>query len=74
MSIEITDEMPGAFNGADFAGCGNADWEDSHLRVGIAAVLALPEVRQAIHDDVRRETEAKLRDLGVTGYSVEYDR
>lgn len=74
MAIEITEDMLRAFNGADFSGLGNADWEDSHLRVGIAAVLALPEVRQAIHDEVRRENEAKLRDLGVTGYSVEYDR
>lgn len=74
MSIEITDDMVAAFNDADFSGLGNADWEDSHIRVGLAAVLALPEVRQAIHDEVRRENEQKLREMGVTGYSVEYDQ
>lgn len=36
MSIEITDEMLTAFNDADFSGLGNAEWEDSHLRVGLA--------------------------------------
>jgi GH18 family chitinase len=44
------------------------------VRYMLTTVLAMPEVRQAIHDDVRRETEQKLRDMGVTGYSVEYDR
>lgn len=29
-----------AFNAADFTGCGNASWEDSHLHVGLRAALA----------------------------------
>lgn len=41
--IEPTDEMLAAFSNADFTGCGNADWEDSHLRIGLAAVLPLAE-------------------------------
>lgn len=72
MSIEITDEMVAAFDEG-------VDRETGYLnrpkavviRAGVAAVLSMPEVRQAIHDDVRRETEARLRELGVTGYSVE---
>lgn len=34
------DEMVRAFNEADFSGCGTADWEDSHIRIGLAAALA----------------------------------
>lgn len=41
MIIEPTDEMIAAFNAADFSGCGNADWDDSHVRAGLAAVLAI---------------------------------
>lgn len=41
--IELTPEMVRAFSDADFSGCGNADWEDSHVRVGLAAVLAIVE-------------------------------
>lgn len=64
MSIEITDTMVQAFRAA------TDGYIKPSVQPGLAAVLALPEVRQAIHDDVRRETEQKLRDLGVTGYSV----
>ena len=59
MSTEITDVMIAAFNNADFTGLGNADWEDSHIRVGLTAVLDMPEVRDAVYADVRREVEAK---------------
>lgn len=49
---EPTDEMIRAFSDADFSGCGNADWEDSHVRIGLAAVLAIVErdydVRKAL--------------------------
>jgi hypothetical protein len=41
--IEPSDDMVRAFSDADFSGCGNADWEDSHVRVGLAAVLAIVE-------------------------------
>lgn len=74
MSIEITDEMVRIFSLEE------ARQEDLGASTGevarraIASVLDLPEVRQAIHDDVRREKEAKLRELGVTGYSLEWDR
>lgn len=37
---KIPDDMIRAFNEADFSGCGNADWEDSHIRAGLAAALA----------------------------------
>lgn len=70
MSIENTDEMVQVAQAATECRAESDDCIANALR----AVLALPEVRQAIHDEVRRETEAKLRELGVTGYSVEYDR
>lgn len=41
--IEPTDEMVTAFSNADFSGCGNAVWEDEHIRIGLAAVLAIVE-------------------------------
>lgn len=41
--IEPTDEMVQAFNGADFSGLGPADWEDAHVRAGLAAVLPIVE-------------------------------
>lgn len=44
------------------------------VRAALAAVLAMAEVRQAIHDEVRGETDAKLREMGVTGYSLEFDQ
>lgn len=76
MSIEITDEVVHAYAEAwkDRLFKQPQDVERPAVRAGLAAVLNLPEVRQAIHDDVRRETEQKLRDLGVTGYSLEWDR
>ncbi len=44
---------------------------DEGIAEGLAEVLALPEVREAIYADVRREMEAKLKAIGVVGYSVE---
>lgn len=41
--IEPTEEMIQAFNDAEYTGLGNADWDDEHLRIGLAAVLALVE-------------------------------
>lgn len=51
--IEVTAERVAAFNGADFSGCGNADWEDSHVRAGLTPVLA----------DVEREHVRPLLEL-----------
>lgn len=75
MTIEITDEMVRIYAEAwkDRLFKQPQDEERPAVRAGLAAVLAMPDVRQSIHDDVRRETEAKLRDLGVTGSSMEYD-
>lgn len=71
MSIEITEAIISAFGAGVDRETGYLNRPKAEVvRAGLAAVLALPEVRQAIHDDVRRETERKLRDLGVTGYSV----
>jgi hypothetical protein len=71
VSIEITDEMVDRFRlNHDPAN----DLEQPDVRAGIAAVLAMPEVREAIHDDVRRETHEKLKAAGVTGYTLEWDR
>jgi hypothetical protein len=39
--IEPTDEMVRAFSDADFSGCGNADWDDSHVRIGLAAAIPI---------------------------------
>lgn len=39
--IEVTEEMIATFSNADFTGCGNADWEDSHIRIGLTAVFKL---------------------------------
>ncbi len=64
--IPVTDEMLQAFNGADFSGCGNADWEDSHLRIGLAAVLAIVERDHAREvAELRRafDTAAESRDM-----------
>ena len=44
------------------------------IREGLAAVLSMPEVRQAIYFEVRSESDAKLKAMGVTGYSLEWDR
>lgn len=51
--IEPTDEMVRAFSDADFSECGNADWEDEHVRIGLAAVLAIVERDY----DVRRRND-----------------
>lgn len=45
---EVTQELLDAFNDADFAGTGSSDWEDSHLRIGIAAVLSAPGARSVV--------------------------
>jgi hypothetical protein len=70
MSVEITNRMVQLIYGR----INFVSHDDSGIREGLADVLALPEVRQAIHDDVRRETEQKLRDMGVTGYTVGWDQ
>lgn len=71
MGIEITDEMVERFRlNHDPV---NTE-EQPDIRAGIAAVLAMPEVRQTIYDAVRRERDAELKAMGVTGYSVEWDR
>lgn len=70
MTAEITNKMVQLiYERIDFV-----SHDDTGIREGLADVLALPEVRQAIHDDVRRENEQKLRDLGVTGYSLGWDQ
>jgi hypothetical protein len=35
--------MVRAYSEADYSGAGNANWEDEHVRIGLAAVLALIE-------------------------------
>lgn len=49
--MKVTQEMIDAFNGADFSACGNADWEDSHIRAGLRAVL---DMIDPIPDHVNR--------------------
>lgn len=48
---EKMDELCRAFSEADYSGTGNADWEDEHLRIGIAAVLALIELESEPESD-----------------------
>lgn len=50
---EVTQELLDAFNDADFAETGSSDWEDSHLRIGIAAVLSAPGARAAVLGDTK---------------------
>lgn len=54
--IEPTDEMVRAFSEADYSGCGNADWEDEHVRIGLAAVLALVERDLIARVEGKRDT------------------
>lgn len=54
--IEPTDEMVAAFSDADFTGTGNADWSDEHVRIGLAAVLAI----RTIHRDLLYTLEQLL--------------
>jgi hypothetical protein len=54
MSIEITDRLVDTF--ALACPASGLRWRED-IAAGLAAVLDLPEVRQAIHDDVRRETD-----------------
>jgi hypothetical protein len=63
---EVTDSTVAVFEEAAVA--------RQDARAGIAAVLSMPEVRQAIYDQVRRESDEKLKAMGVTGYSLEWDR
>lgn len=53
--IEPTQELLNAFSNADFSGCGNADWEDEHLRIGLAAVIPL------IERDLRAQIAYRIR-------------
>lgn len=75
MAIEITDAMIAAFDeGVDRETGYIGRPKAAVVRAGLAAVLSMPEVRQSIHDEVRRESDDKLKAMGVTGYSVEWDR
>ena len=71
MSIEITGKLVnlavGEFNAAGGVSLG----QHASMRAALTAVLSLPEVRDAIYADVRREIEASLKAAGVTGYTVE---
>lgn len=43
--MKATQETIDRFNGANFDGLGNADWEDGHIRAGLeAALAAVPDV------------------------------
>lgn len=42
------------------------------VREMLTTILALPEVRQAIYEDVRHELDERLKSMGVTGYSMEF--
>jgi hypothetical protein len=74
MSIEITDKMLDTALDVWDAELASGQRDPELIRECLAAVFALPEVRQAIYNDVRRENEQKLRDMGVTGYSVGWDQ
>lgn len=60
MRIKITEGTVSEFCDAYDKAAGRIPHlEGSAVRAGLAAVLALPEVRAAIYADVRREVEAK---------------
>jgi hypothetical protein len=70
VSIEISDAMVQLI----YERINFVSHDHSGIREGLADVLALPEVRQAIHAEVQREKDQNLRDMGVTGYTLEWDR
>lgn len=73
MTVEITDATVGAFHVVLPRHAIHQDYVND-VRDALAAVIALPEVRQAVYDNVRRENEQKLRDMGVTSYNVGWDQ
>lgn len=68
MTIELTSEAVG------IAMQLMPDTPADQVRAALTAVFDLPEVRQAIYEDVRRESDDKLKAMGVTGYSVGWDQ
>jgi hypothetical protein len=68
MSIELTSKAVGTAMQL------MPDTPADQVRAALTAVLDLPEIRQAIYEDVRGESDAKLKAMGVTGYTVGWDR